>query len=161
MVTQSSLVRASLLAMPTDPMYYFKPRSERTRTCWGYTFELSPHHLQPEQARHLKYSYDTLGEKALNELNELSLRNAQSRGMKSTVQNSNLQSETPTQHESKQDLYVLLRENAASNQVLGALWKEVNTVPVWVNWPQISRGQEVFYRYGGPALTGLAFQSLL
>lgn len=30
-----------------------------------------------------------------------------------------------------------------------------------VDWEQIARGQDVFYRYGGPALTGLCFQSLL
>ena len=66
-----------------------------------------------------------------------------------------------TNSDPKRDLYLLLRDNASTDKVLGALWKEVNTVPEWVDWAQISRGQEVFYRYGGPALTGLAFQSLL
>ena len=59
------------------------------------------------------------------------------------------------------DLYFLLRDHAANDEVLEALWEEVNTVPSWVDWAQIARGQEVFYRYGGPCLTGLAFQSLL
>jgi hypothetical protein len=34
-------------------------------------------------------------------------------------------------------------------------------VPDWVDWAQIERGQDVFYRYGGACLTGLAYQSLL
>ena len=44
---------------------------------------------------------------------------------------------------------------------MNELWKELNTIPEWVDWDQISRGQQVFYRYGGAALTGLAYQSLL
>ena len=61
----------------------------------------------------------------------------------------------------KRDLYALLRDNAASDPTLNKLWTQVNSVPEWVDWEQIARGQEVFYRYGGPALMGLAFQSLL
>lgn len=34
-------------------------------------------------------------------------------------------------------------------------------MPEWVDWAQIERGQDVFYRYGGACLTGLAYQSLL
>ena len=41
------------------------------------------------------------------------------------------------------------------------LWDQVNTVPDWVDWEQIQRGQDTFYRYGAAAITGLAFQSLL
>jgi hypothetical protein len=59
------------------------------------------------------------------------------------------------------DLYALLKEHHASNAKLDQLWQEVNTIPDWVDWEQIARGQDVFYRYGGPALTGLTFQSLL
>jgi len=59
------------------------------------------------------------------------------------------------------DLYTLLKDNHESDSKLHQLWKEVNTVPRWVDWVQIERGQNVFYRYGGPALTGLTYQSLL
>ncbi|KAF4542966.1 Tat pathway signal sequence [Lasiodiplodia theobromae] len=59
------------------------------------------------------------------------------------------------------DLYALLRDNADKDEKLGELWREVNTVPAWVDWEQIKRGQDVFYRYGSAALTGLAYQSLL
>lgn len=61
----------------------------------------------------------------------------------------------------KRDLYLLLRDNVDKNEKLKRLWDEVNDVPDWVDWEQISRGQDVFYRYGGATLTGLAYQSLL
>ena len=58
-------------------------------------------------------------------------------------------------------MFVLLRDHAHTDEKLAQLWKEVNTIPEWVDWTQIARGQDVFYRYGGAALTGLAYQSLL
>jgi hypothetical protein len=59
------------------------------------------------------------------------------------------------------DYVSLLKEHHGSHPSLSQLWTEVNRVPGWVDWNQLSRGQDVFYRYGGAALTGLAFQSLL
>lgn len=59
------------------------------------------------------------------------------------------------------DLVSQLRDNAATDTVLGELWDQVNAVPDWVDWPQIARGQDVFYRYGIGNLTGLFYQSLL
>jgi hypothetical protein len=53
----------------------------------------------------------------------------------------------------KRDLYALLHDHAFDDEKLGQLWNEVNTVPDWVDWDQIARGQDVFYRYGGVALT--------
>ena len=143
----------------------FEPQDKNRRTCWGYTFHLTPEHLTPEEMKPMKLSYDRLGEQALDRLNLISPppRSALPRNTK--------QFATPGAHEGesnfatgpmpKRDLYLLLREHAAKDDVLGQLWLEVNTVPDWVNWDQIARGQDVFYRYGGPALTGLAFQSLL
>jgi hypothetical protein len=58
-------------------------------------------------------------------------------------------------------LYAILRENREGDALLEEFWDEVNTVPDWVDWAQIERGQDVFYRYGGACLTGLAYQSLL
>ena len=59
------------------------------------------------------------------------------------------------------DLYQLLRDHAETDELLKRFWQEVNTVPSWVDWAQIQRGQDVFYRYGGACFTGLAYQSLL
>ena len=144
----------------------FHRRDENTRTVYGYTFQLTTEHLTSEETQPMKHSYDILGEQALERLNAISppprsalpRNNLSNRAPKEGVRVPDNSEEPP---EAKRDLYVLLRDNAENDEVLRKLWAEVTTVPQWVDWEQISRGQEVFYRYGGPALTGLAFQSLL
>ena len=140
----------------------------------GYTFQISNLHLTSESAEPMKHSYDRLGEQALERL-DLICPPPRSALPRNSRKHSERQKGIPNTKEDikkdivkeadtespKRDLYLLLRDNAANDKVLGALWTEVNSVPEWVDWAQISRGQEVFYRYGGPALTGLAFQSLL
>ena len=59
------------------------------------------------------------------------------------------------------DLYEILRDHKETDDLLKRFWQEVTTVPAWVDWAQIQRGQDVFYRYGGACFTGLAYQSLL
>lgn len=59
------------------------------------------------------------------------------------------------------DTYALLRDNRHRDERLQELWDEVNTVPDWVDWEQIGRGQEVFYRYAPAVIAGFAFQGLL
>ncbi|KAL8679723.1 MAG: hypothetical protein Q9186_003995 [Xanthomendoza sp. 1 TL-2023] len=108
-------------------------------------------------------SYDVLGEAALDRLNILcppptNVQQAVSSHQRSPADAFQPPPMTPPR---KRDLYMLLRDHAQGDEVLGRLWADVNAVPPWVCWEQIERGQEVFYRYGGPALTGLAFQSLL
>ncbi|KAK4697130.1 hypothetical protein P7C71_g891, partial [Lecanoromycetidae sp. Uapishka_2] len=147
------------------PNPFFR-KTENTRSAWGYTFELSPDHLTVEQMKPMKQSYDLLGEQALDRLNQISspLRSALPRTTERSAfkhaTDANMDREPP-QPEPRRDLYLLLQENADKDEILGRLWSEVNDVPLWVDWDQIGRGQDCFYRYGGPALTGLAFQSLL
>lgn len=62
---------------------------------------------------------------------------------------------------SHRDYFALLQAHRASHPTLTCLWTELNTVPAWVDRAQLARGQEVFYRYAGPAIVGLTFQSLL
>ncbi|CAD6593736.1 MAG: hypothetical protein ASARMPREDX12_007493 [Alectoria sarmentosa] len=113
----------------------------------------------------MKQSYDILGEKALDRLYTISPppHSPIPRNPVSNEAKSGLKSHGTAEHppEGKRDLYLLLRENALSDEALRLLWAQVNTVPSWVCWDQIARGQDCFYRYGGPVLTGLAFQSLL
>ena len=107
---------------------------------------------------------DYLGDEALKRLNVLPGNRS---GLQDIDEKFSKQFVLPTDSDekvarsSKRDLYALLRANAQTDEVLGKLWMEANTVPLWLNWDQVARGQDVFYRYGGPALTGLAFQSLL
>ena len=143
----------------------FRRPDALTRTAFGYTFQLTEHHLTPDQMDFMKQSYDTLGEKALERLNIISppprsaLPRNRIRDEAEPALTSNGTGDKPP--EGKRDLYALMRQNAFNDEALGQLWAEVNTVPSWVCWDQIARGQDCFYRYGGPVLTGLAFQSLL
>jgi hypothetical protein len=60
----------------------------------------------------------------------------------------------------KPDIYQIVKDNAADDPLLGKLWEHVNTVPTWVDWEQIERGQKVFWRYAMANLIGLGYQSL-
>ncbi|EXJ95013.1 hypothetical protein A1O1_00131 [Capronia coronata CBS 617.96] len=131
----------------------FRRRDEHTRTCWGYTFQLTPEHLTPEQAHPLKYTYDVLGEECYDIVNQMNIPERESRASNET--------DKPASATPKRDLYRLLQANLDKHEKLQQLWDEVTNVPDWVDWDQIARGQDVFYRYGGATLTGLAYQSLL
>ena len=142
----------------------FTKSDANTRTAWGYTFQITDHHLTPEQAHPLKYSYDTLGEEALDVLNTICPPTAPALPRKSGGPNEKARNQKGADEAGRapvRDLYALLRDNAETDQKLGELWRQVSFVPDWVDWEQIARGQEVFYRYGGASLTGLAYQSLL
>ncbi|KAF2717778.1 hypothetical protein K431DRAFT_254658, partial [Polychaeton citri CBS 116435] len=154
----------------------FRRRTPNTRDAWGYTFELTPEHWTPEQYEPLKHSYDVLGEQVYNRLNEISppprkdlpRNNSQftavgsGSGSGSGSGQSGAAGEKPdVLRPPTRDLYAILKENADGDELLQRFWRQVNAVPEWVDWDQISRGQDVFYRYGGAALTGLAYQSLL
>ncbi|PQE32992.1 tat pathway signal sequence protein [Rutstroemia sp. NJR-2017a WRK4] len=129
----------------------FRRKDENTRHAWGYTFQWTPEHLTKEQMDPLKMSFDELGSRCIERLDKIS--------PPATGELPRNQSRVPQNEKAepkpKRDLYELLRDNAGEDEDLGKLWKEVNTVPSWVDWEQIERGQEVFYRYGGAILTGV------
>jgi hypothetical protein len=126
----------------------FKRDDENTRKKWGYKFQWTPGHHTAEDLTPMKYTYDTLGEECLNILDKISppLTNELPRNQ------SRASEKDSGTLKPKIDLYALLKEHAAQDETLRKLWTEVNTVPEWVDWDQIARGQEVFYRYGGVAL---------
>lgn len=137
-------------------------------SCWGYTFDLTDDHLTPEQCLPLKHSYDTIAEDVLDRLNEISpppSKHLPRNGSQFThTSTADLKDEQGTEEKPKtpqRDLYAVLRDNKDKDELLEKFWNDVNTVPEWVDWEQIQRGQDVFYRYGGACLTGLAYQSLL
>lgn len=107
----------------------------------------------------MKYTYDVLGEECYEILNQITSPENSS-GTEVPAQKP-VDNEKSTQPKPKRDLYVLLRDNRDKHEKLRQLWDEVTTVPDWVDWDQIARGQDVFYRYGAATLTGLAYQSLL
>lgn len=131
----------------------FARDDENTRHVWGYTFQWTPEHLSSEEMHPLKYSYDIIGENALNALDEISppatgeLPRAKSRVL----------AKEGAEVKPKRDLYAIMTDYKEEDSRLKELWDEVNTVPDWVDWDQIGRGQDVFYRYGGVALTAVCF----
>ena len=145
----------------------FRRPDAHTRTAYGYAFQLTEQHLTRDQMDPMKQFYDMLGEKAWEKLDSMSPQppstlppNAFGGEAEPALRGNDEKSS-----EGKRDIYVLLQQNTFKDEALGQLWAEVNTVPSWVCWDQIgdqiARGQDCFYRYGGPVLTGLAFQSLL
>ena len=112
----------------------FRRRDENTRTCWGYTFQLTDAHLTAKESRPLKFSYDKLGEECLNILNEID----PPAKVGVALPKDELQpSEKPRTAKSKRDLFHSLKNHASDHPKLQELWDRLNTVPDWVNWDQV------------------------
>ncbi|KAL2863240.1 oxygenase MpaB family protein [Aspergillus lucknowensis] len=120
------------------------------RTHWDISFEWTGLHRTPEQLRPMTLTYDKLADECIARLNELSPR-----------EKYRPYAGQPATKAPKRDLLALLEQHANDDPKLQELWTEINTVPDWVEWDQIKRGQEVFFRYGMPILNVLSFQSLL
>ncbi|KAI9035818.1 oxygenase MpaB family protein [Aspergillus affinis] len=119
---------------------------------WGYSFRWTDLHTSPEQLQPRMFTYDKLVDECLERLDEISPPKSAPRSASGPPE----ASKGP-----KRDLYSLLEEHAKEDPKLDQLWTEINTVPEWVDWDQIKRGQEVFFRYGLPILNVLSFESLL
>ncbi|KAF3343488.1 Fatty acid transporter protein [Verticillium dahliae VDG2] len=140
-------------AVPNCLAWLFRESGPEWREIWDYQFKWTADHRTAEEMRPMIYTYDKLGEAALNRLDEISP--PERTGEKGDTPPPDAEKKAP------RDLYALVRDNADTDEVLGQLWKEVTTVPEWVDWAQIERGQHVFLRYAGPAIFALAFQSLV
>lgn len=121
--------------------------SENSRVKWNYTFRWTDQHLSREEIDPLRYKYDELGAAALEKLQKISAQN--------------IRGEDAQGARARLDLYALLRDNHETDQVLRKFWDELHTVPDWVDWEQIARGQEFFYRYAAANLTGFALQGFV
>lgn len=144
-------------------MFFFENKRDM-RHSWGYTFEWTPEHQTKEQMRPLTYTYDTLGAECLDRLDAISPPGVSNPCTPETQDGSDQSSQTQQEEKPPQprrDLYLLLEQHHASDPKLDELWTQINTIPPWVDWVQIKRGQDVFYRYGGPAIVSLTFQSLV
>ncbi|KAK3686519.1 hypothetical protein LTR37_019727 [Vermiconidia calcicola] len=146
----------------------FRTRTANTLTCWGYTFELTEKHMTLQECKPLRHSYDCLGEEVLDRLNEISPPQRKELPRHNSKFTAKLDKDGAVQNtepeapkDPPRDLYATLRDHVEEDELLKRFWQEVTTVPPWVDWDQIQRGQDVFYRYGGACLTGLAYQSLL
>jgi hypothetical protein len=112
----------------------FRRRDENTRTCWGYTFQLTKDHLTAEASQPLKFSYDKLGEECLNILNVIDPP-AKPGDLPSKRESQD--SEASRRSKPKRDLYKSLEAHAGNHPRLQELWTQSNNVPEWVNWDQV------------------------
>ncbi|KAM5342964.1 hypothetical protein ACJ41O_013930 [Fusarium nematophilum] len=119
------------------------------RIVWGHKFNWTTKHQTAPELAHFLYSYDKLATDALDRLDDISPPT--SKGWKCPH----------GAGDGQRDLYLLLQKHAGSDEVLGQLWNEASTVPEWVDWEQIERGQKVVYQFSGQILLGLLYKSLL
>ena len=118
-----------------DEAWNCHPEIGDTIRLWDHQFEWTEHHRSPQQLAPLRHQSDTLADRAFLELNLLP----------------------------KQDAFTSLERAILDprNTACIELWNEANHVPEFVDWDQIERGQDVFYKYAGAALTGLLNDSLI
>ena len=114
------------------------------RVAWGYKFKWTANHQTEEQLSHLFYSYDKLADDALDRLDKID------------PPKSNSWKCPHGSGEGQRDVYALLKEHAHEDEILGQLWREVSTVPEWVDWDQIHRGQRLVYQFSGQILVGVS-----
>ena len=159
------------------------PKNGDYLEAYGFKFHWTPDHLTPEQMRPLMFTYDVLATDALEVFDNLpsspsssldSSKQETTASADSAPENLSAAAQPPNekgqQHNHHQppkkpphsrDLYSLLSTHHPTNQTLSSLWTQVHTIPPWVDWAQIARGQQVFYRYAIPSVISLTFQSLL
>lgn len=130
---------------------------------WNHTINVGPEHLVYEEddeklLKELRGSWDWKADACLEELQRLE---AEDRDAEQTDDGGGEATPFNRPGKKKKDLYELFERYHDSSNALKQLWDEVNTVPEWVDWEQISRGQDLFFRYAGPMFIGLTYSSLL
>lgn len=104
---------------------------EKSTNIYEYSFEWTPQHKTSEDLKRLISTYDELASEAVQRL-------------------------VCPQAKGHRDLYTLIAEHRETDSVVGELWTELITIPEWVNWDQIERGQKIFWRYGGASITAVS-----
>lgn len=96
---------------------------------WDYQFEWTDEHLPHSEFEPLTRTCDSLADECSEVLDRI-IADSDDSG-------------TPL----RADRYALLRDHHESHPALDELWRQINTVPEWVDWDQIHRGQDIFWRY--------------
>lgn len=115
-------------------------------TVWNHTFKWTDKHFTPEDLLPLRQQADDLAADSVTKLQAITAKEKE---------------DNPNAPPGRVDMYGVLEKHHAEDEVLQKIWDEVNTVPDWVDWAQIERGQQFLYRYLVPNLTGLALQGFL
>ncbi|KAF4984009.1 hypothetical protein FZEAL_714 [Fusarium zealandicum] len=114
----------------------------------NYSFNWTDQHIPKERMDPLRHEFDELAANAVREIQQIYATE------KAFAEQTGL----PV---AKLDLLDTLSQHHHSNDILSQLWQEVYTVPSWVDWGQLQRGQRFFYRYGLANMIGFAFQGFV
>ncbi|KAF5024509.1 hypothetical protein F66182_3449 [Fusarium sp. NRRL 66182] len=127
-------------------MRFFKDAAagEQLQTIGNHTFKWTDQHIPKYHTDPLRYKCDELGAAAVKRIQEIHEQ------LRQEVRNVG-----------RADLFETLRQHQGQDEVLSQLWQEVHSVPYWVEWEQIARGQRFFYRYALANLIGFAFQGFV
>ncbi|GFG01681.1 latex clearing protein [Aspergillus udagawae] len=124
------------------------PLVGETISKWGYSFKWTDSHLAQEIIKPLRQEYDTLGAAALERIQAVRA---------ALLEESKVRGDPPPPN----DLYILLRDYHSKDETLTQFWDELHTVPDWVDWEQLERGQRFFYRYAIANIVGFALQGFM
>lgn len=102
-----------------------------------YQFTWTGDHVSEGVLKKMQSAYDVLGNSTLERLQDIQLKTGQ------------------------KDLFAILGDCYCSDSVLAAFWTETNTVPEWVDWAQIERGQRFFYKHMAANFVGFALQGFM
>lgn len=101
--------------------------------------------LARETLAQLRHQYDELGSRALDKLLKESEQMLPTQGCPLP----------------KKDLFATLKACHDSDAEMRQFWNETMSVPSWVDWEQIERGQRFFYRYAVANIIGFALQGFI
>lgn len=113
---------------------------------WGYSFTWTEDHIPREETDPLQHKSDVLADETLEKL--LAIK---------TEINEKKDAEGPPQG----DLFAILRDHHTEDDTLHKFWTDAHTVPDWVDWDQIERGQKYLARYALPNFIGFALQGFI
>lgn len=101
--------------------------------------------LATETLAHLRHQYDELGSRTLDKLLKESEQMVPTQGCPLP----------------RKDLFATLEASHDSDADLQQFWNETMSVPEWVDWEQVERGQRFFYRYAVANIIGFALQGFI
>lgn len=122
----------------------------------NYAFQWTSLHLTSQEMEPLRQKYDELGNATVIRLQELA-----SQIPNEEKEQGNPPPPPPAQRCPASDLYANLRAHHPHDAVLSEFWNQAHTVPDWVDWEQIQRGQKFFYRYALANIMGFVLQGFM
>lgn len=117
---------------------------DKKRSVRGYDFEWTDKHFTAEELMPLRHQADDLALAVVEKLLAIVAERTTEKG-----------------GVNRPDLYEVLKENYPNDDILRQFWEEAHTVPDWVDWEEIEKGQAFLYRYLAPNITGIVLQGCL